>query len=118
MRYVKKSYKNQRKFGESEKTRIFAVFKIINRSTWNIKFKTMYWEKVKNEICVEVFAMDKCGTKIIIREIVGETGIHETYMRIYDKLMDMGKDVKWEIHCVRSRSIKSIYYNTIEEKED
>ena len=39
-RNVKKSYKNQRIFGESEKERIFAVFKknkSINRSVWNNK---------------------------------------------------------------------------------
>lgn len=37
----------------------------------------MYWEKIKNEICVEVFAMDEERTKVIIREIVGDKGIHE-----------------------------------------
>lgn len=39
---VKESYKNQRKFGESENIRIFVVFKKtknINRSTWNNKNK-------------------------------------------------------------------------------
>lgn len=78
----------------------------------------MYWEKIKNEICVEVLAMSNDGTKVVIREIVGDKGIHQTYMNIYDKLMNMGKDVKWEVYCIRSRSIKSVYYNTIEEKED
>lgn len=37
---VKESYKNQKKFEESEKTHIFAVLKetkSINRFTWNIK---------------------------------------------------------------------------------
>lgn len=78
----------------------------------------MYWEKIKNEICVEVLAMSNDGTKVVIREIVGDKGIHQTYMNIYDKLMNMGKDVKWEVYYIRSRSIKSVYYNTIEEKED
>ena len=32
----------------------------------------MYWEKIKNDICVEVLAMDEEGTKVIIREIVGD----------------------------------------------
>ncbi len=77
----------------------------------------MYWKKIKNEICVEVFAMDEEGTKVIIREIVGDKGIHETYMNIYDKLMNMGENVKWEVHCVRSRSINSVYYNENREEE-
>lgn len=37
---VKENYKNRRKFGESEKTRIFVVLKetkSINRSAWNTK---------------------------------------------------------------------------------
>lgn len=76
----------------------------------------MYWEKIKNDICVEVFAMDEEGTKVIIREIVGEKGVHQTYINIYEKLMDMGKNAKWEIHCVRSRSIKSVYHNVTEEE--
>ncbi|QCS36838.1 hypothetical protein [Tortoise microvirus 13] len=97
---------------------MFKKTKSINRSTWNIKNKKiMYWKKIKNEICVEVFAMDEEGTKVIIREIVGDKGIHETYMNIYDKLMNMGENVKWEVHCVRSRSINSVYYNEIKEEE-
>lgn len=42
---VKKSYKNQRKFGESKKSHTFAVFKknkSINRSTWNNKNKRLW----------------------------------------------------------------------------
>ena len=58
----------------------------------------MYWEKIKNEICVEVLVMDEEGTKVIIRETVGDKGIHQTYMNIYDKLMDMGKNAKWEVY--------------------
>lgn len=77
----------------------------------------MYWEKTKNEICVEVFAMDEEGTKVIIREIVGDKGIHETYMNIYDKLMNMGENVKWEVHSVRSRGINSVCYNENREEE-
>lgn len=74
-------------------------------------------KKIANELCVEVFAMDEEGTKVIIREIVGDKSIHETYMNIYDKLMSMGKDVKWEVHCVRSRNINSVYYNETREEE-
>ena len=74
-------------------------------------------EKNVNELCVEVYATNNEGTTMIIREIIGETGIHETYMNIYDKLMNMGKDVKWEVKLFRVRSLKSVYYNEIKEEE-
>ena len=61
--------------------------------------------------------MDEEGTEVIIRKIVGDIGIHETYMSIYDKLMNMDKNVKWEIHYVCSKSINSIYNNKTKEKE-
>ena len=77
----------------------------------------MCWEKFKNEICVEVNAMDEEGTEIIIRKVVGDIGIHETYMNIYDKLMNMSKSGKWEIHYVRSRNTNSVYNSEIKEKE-
>lgn len=74
-------------------------------------------KKIANELCVEVYATNNEGTAIIIREIIGETGVHETYMNIYDKLMNMGKDVKWEIKLFRVRNLKSVYYNEIKEEE-
>ena len=77
----------------------------------------MCWERIKNEICVEVIAMDEEGTEIIIRKIVGDIGIHEAYMNIYDKLMNMSKSVKWEINYVCSKNINSIYDNKTKEKE-
>ena len=51
----------------------------------------MCWERIKNEICVEVNAMDEEGTEVIIRKIVGDIGIHEAYMNIYNKLTNMSK---------------------------
>jgi hypothetical protein len=78
--------------------------------------KIMCWEKFKNEICVEVNAMDEEGTEVIIRKVIGDIGIHETYMNIYNKLMNMSENVKWEIHYVCSRSINSIYNNETKEK--
>ena len=54
----------------------------------------MCWEKLKNEICVEVNAMDEEGTEVIIRKVVGDIGIHEAYMDIYNKLMNMSKSAK------------------------
>lgn len=80
--------------------------------------KIMCWEKFKNEICVEVNAMDEEGTEVIIRKVVGDIGIHETYMNIYDKLTNISKSVKWEIHYVRSRSTNSVYYNETKGKEE
>ena len=74
-------------------------------------------KKTTNELCVEVYATNNEGTTMIIRKIVGETGIHETYMNIYDELMNTGKEVKWEVHCIRSRSINSVYYNENREEE-
>ena len=74
-------------------------------------------KKIENELCVEVYATNNEGTTMIIREIIGETGVHETYMNIYDKLMNMGKDIKWEVKLFRVRSLKSVYYNQIKEKE-
>ena len=74
-------------------------------------------KKIANELCVEVYATNNEGTTMIIREIIGETGVHETYMNIYNKLMNMGKDVKWEVKLFRVRSLKSVYYNEIKEEE-
>lgn len=74
-------------------------------------------EKITDELCVEVYATNNDGTTMIVREIIGEKGIHETYMNIYDKLMNMGKNVKWEVKLIRVRSLKSVYYNESKEKE-
>lgn len=74
-------------------------------------------EKIKNELCVEIYATNNEGTTMIIREIVGKTGVHETYMNIYDKLMNMGKNVKWEVKLFRVRNSKSVYYNESKEEE-
>ena len=74
-------------------------------------------KKIANELCVEVYATNNEGTTMIIREIIGETGVHETYMNIYDKLINMGKDTKWEVKLFRVRSLKSVYYNEIKEEE-
>lgn len=74
-------------------------------------------KKIANELCVEVYATNNEGTTMIIREIIGKTGVHETYMNIYDKLMNMGKDVKWEVKLFHVRSLKSVYYNQIKEEE-
>lgn len=74
-------------------------------------------EKIANELCIEVYATSNEETTMIIREIIGKKGVHETYMNIYDKLMNMGQGVKWEINLIRMRSLKSVYYNEIKEEE-
>ena len=74
-------------------------------------------KKIENELCVEVYATNNEGTTMIIREIIGEAGVHETYMNIYDKLMNMGKDEKWKVELFRVRSLKSVYYNVSKEEE-
>ena len=73
--------------------------------------------KITDELCVEVYATNNEGTTLIIREIIGEAGVHETYMNIYNKLINMEKNVKWEIKLFRVRSLKSVYYNASKEEE-
>ena len=74
-------------------------------------------EEIKNEICVEIYATNEEGIEIIIRKIIEDKGIHETYINIYNKLMNMGENAKWKIHYVHSRSINSIYNNETKVKE-
>lgn len=74
-------------------------------------------EKTKNELCVEVYATNNEGTTMIIRKIIREEGVHETYMNIYDKLMNMEKDAKWKVELFRVRNLKSVYYNVSKEEE-
>ena len=74
-------------------------------------------EKITDKLCVEVYATNNEDTTMIIREIIGEKGMHETYMNIYDKLMNMEKNVKWEIKLFRVRNLKSVYYNVSKEEE-
>ena len=84
---------------------------------WNIKKKIMDTKKIENELCVEVYATNNEGTTMIIRKIIGKTGVHKTYMNIYDKLMNTGKNVKWEVKLFRVRSLKNVYYNVSKEEE-
>lgn len=49
--------------------------------------KNMCWKKTKNEVCVEVIAMDEEGTEVIIRKNIGDISIYETYMNIRNELM-------------------------------
>lgn len=98
-------------------TLLFINNKVLTVPRGTIKIKIMYWKKIKKDICVEVLAMNEEGITVVIRKTVGDKGIHETYMDIYDKLMNMGEKTKWEVHCVRSRSVNSVYYNETKEEE-
>ena len=51
----------------------------------------MNTKKITDGPCVEIYATNNEGTTMIIRDIIGETGMHGTYMNIYNKSMNMGK---------------------------
>ena len=74
-------------------------------------------KKITDELCVEVYATNNEDETMIIRKIIGEAGVYETYMSIHDKLINMEKNVKWEVKLFRVRSLKSVYYNEIKEEE-
>lgn len=60
----------------------------------------MKFEESKSKRYVEVYATDNKGTTMIIRKFIEEKGIHETYMDIYDRLMNMGKNAKWDVKAI------------------
>ena len=75
--------------------------KSINRSIQNNKNKKiMNLKEHKSKRCVEVYAADNKGVTMIIRKVIEEKGMHETYMDIYDKLMNMEKNTKWDIKMI------------------
>ena len=76
----------------SEKT------KSINRSTRNNKNKKILnIEETENKRYVEIYATNNEGTTMTIRKFVGEKGMYEAYLDIYSKLMNMGKNAKWNV---------------------
>ena len=81
------------------------------------KQKIMDIKKITDELCVEVYATNNDGTTMIIRKVIGEEGVHGTYMNIYYTLMNMEKNVKWTIELFRVRSLKSVYFNVSKEEE-
>lgn len=64
----------------------------------------MKLEELKSKRYVEVYATNNEGETMVIRKTIKETGVHETYMNIYDKLMDMGKSVKWEVKVIHTNT--------------
>ena len=79
--------------------------KNINRSSRNNKNKKiMNIEEPKSKRYVEVYAVDNEGTTMIIKKFIEEKGMHETYMDIYDKLMNMGKNAKWDVKVINVKT--------------
>lgn len=74
-------------------------------------------KKITDKLYVEVYATNNDGTTMIIRKVIGEEGVHGTYMNIYYTLMNMEKNIKWTIDLFRVRSLKSVYYNVSKEEE-
>lgn len=74
-------------------------------------------KKITDKLCVEVYANNNDETTMIIRKIVGEKGVHGTYMNIYHTLMNMEKNAKWNIELFRVKSLKNIHYNVFKEEE-
>lgn len=95
----------------SKKTRVLTV------PHGTLKKKIMDIKKITNELCVEVYATNNKETTMIIRKAIGEKGVHGTYMNIYYTLMNMEKNVKWDVKMIQVRSLKSVYYNETREKE-
>lgn len=63
-------------------------------------------EKIANELCVEVYATNNEGTTMIISEIIGERGVHKTYMSIHDKLMNIKKRRKMRGRAIPCKKFK------------
>lgn len=74
-------------------------------------------KKITDELCVEVYATNNEGITMIIRKIIGEEGVHGTYMNIYYTLMNMKKNVKWDVKMIQVRNMKSVYYNVSKEEK-
>lgn len=70
-------------------------------------------KKTTNELCVEVYATNNKGTTMIIREVVGEIGVYATYLKIFETLTKIDKNVWWNIDAIRTISSKNTYYNKI-----
>lgn len=70
-------------------------------------------KKTTNELCVEVYATNNEGTTMIIRKVVGEIGVHATYLKIFETLTKIDKNVGWNIDAIRTISSKNTYYNKI-----
>lgn len=64
----------------------------------------MNLEEPKSKRYVEVYATDNEGVTMVIRKFIEEKGMHETYMDIYDRLMNMGKNSKWDVKVINVKT--------------
>lgn len=74
-------------------------------------------EFTKN-LYVEVYASSNEGTTMVIREAVGKKGVHETYLEIYNKLVNIGENIWWDIDIIRTVSLKNSFCNKIKKEEE
>ena len=61
-------------------------------------------EEPKSKRYVEVYATDNKEVTMIIRKFIVEKGVHETYMDIYDRLMNMGKNAKLDVKVINVKT--------------
>ena len=57
-------------------------------------------EETENKRYVEIDATNNEGTTMTIRKFIGEKGMYEAYLDVYSKLMDMGKNAKWNVEVI------------------
>ena len=53
------------------------------------------------------YATDNKEVTMVIRKLIEEKGIHETYMDIYDRLMNMGKNAKLDVKVINVKTYNS-----------
>ena len=61
-------------------------------------------EEPKSKRYVEIYAASNEGTTMIIRKLIEKKGMHETYMDIYNKLTNTGKDEKWDVKVINVKT--------------
>lgn len=71
-----------------------------------------------NNLYVEVYACNNEGMTMVVREVVGETGVHGTYLKIHNMLMNLGENIRWEIDMIRTVSLKSSFFNKTKKEEE
>ena len=64
----------------------------------------MNLEEPKSKRYVEVYATDNKEVTMVIRKFIEEKGMHETYMDIYDRLMNMGKNAKLDVKLINVKT--------------
>lgn len=57
-------------------------------------------EETENKRYVEIYATINEGTTMTIKKFIGEKGMYEAYLDIYSKLIDIGKNAKWDMKVI------------------